>query len=617
MGLGAARVRRGRRGARARLQPRARRLHTDWGFALAWGAFPALTGYFVEAQTLRARGGRGGRSTRSRSILVQRALSTPVRAARRERATTDGHGAARARAAPARGRGDRCSPSPSWPRAYDDARDRRSHRRRRRRRRSPCSRSSPASLVLRKARAHERLLETRDRARQGDASTRSSRRSSRSARERARARRSRALRADSLSQLADEERRIAEERRRDVAERERDATAQLGEQLVAAQGAVEQRLADWTSDVEKLQESLADELERIEAKQRQLMAEVEAKIGQDADGLQRRSRGAAHGSSRGCARSSRARAGGDCSRRTPSSSSTPPSGASALHEVAERLRRRERELQELIEREENDAAQRIQLALGDVERRQVEQLQRIVGARDGAVLRGGVCSSSTPRSAPRARRPRAGSQPRARPRGRAVRPRGGGGARGAAQRGQRRGGAARRGAARPAAGRTRAPARRRARLARGPRAPGRGRACASVCTRSRADAESERAVLDARLHELARRLDELALENVRILRRASNFRWQGSSRRERNTPTHGADDRTPPVRARKGRVLAAARADRGRLSAAARRDGSRTRRPTCTAPSSSSAPAARSRPPPRSCSRRRRAQRASTITSIS
>ena len=28
-------------------------LHTDWGFALTWGAFPALSGYFVEAQTLR------------------------------------------------------------------------------------------------------------------------------------------------------------------------------------------------------------------------------------------------------------------------------------------------------------------------------------------------------------------------------------------------------------------------------------------------------------------------------------------------------------------------------------------------------------------------------------
>jgi hypothetical protein len=49
-----------------------------------------------------------------------------------------------------------------------------------------------------------------------------------------------------------------------------------------------------------------------------------------------------------------------------------------LHEVGDRLRRRERDLQEIVERESNEAAQRIQIALGDIERRQVEQLQRIV-----------------------------------------------------------------------------------------------------------------------------------------------------------------------------------------------------------------------------------------------
>jgi hypothetical protein len=50
----------------------------------------------------------------------------------------------------------------------------------------------------------------------------------------------------------------------------------------------------------------------------------------------------------------------------------------ALHEIADRLRKRERELQQLVEREAGDATQRIQVALGDIERRQVEQLQRIV-----------------------------------------------------------------------------------------------------------------------------------------------------------------------------------------------------------------------------------------------
>ncbi len=64
-------------------------LHTDWGFALAWGAFPALTGYFVEAQTLRLEAFAGALFAFAFS-LAQRALSTPVRAARREHRTTAG-----------------------------------------------------------------------------------------------------------------------------------------------------------------------------------------------------------------------------------------------------------------------------------------------------------------------------------------------------------------------------------------------------------------------------------------------------------------------------------------------------------------------------------------------
>jgi hypothetical protein len=64
-------------------------LHNDWGFALCWGAFPALTGYFVEAQTLRVEAVAAAGYAFALS-LAQRALSTPVRAARRERSTTAG-----------------------------------------------------------------------------------------------------------------------------------------------------------------------------------------------------------------------------------------------------------------------------------------------------------------------------------------------------------------------------------------------------------------------------------------------------------------------------------------------------------------------------------------------
>jgi hypothetical protein len=63
--------------------------HNDWGFALAWGAFPALTGYFVEAQTIRVEAVAVAVYAFLLS-LTQRALSTPVRHARRRDATTAG-----------------------------------------------------------------------------------------------------------------------------------------------------------------------------------------------------------------------------------------------------------------------------------------------------------------------------------------------------------------------------------------------------------------------------------------------------------------------------------------------------------------------------------------------
>jgi hypothetical protein len=63
--------------------------HTDLGFAVAWGAFPALTGYFVEAQTIRLEAVAAAVYALALS-LAQRALSTPVRAARRAQGTTEG-----------------------------------------------------------------------------------------------------------------------------------------------------------------------------------------------------------------------------------------------------------------------------------------------------------------------------------------------------------------------------------------------------------------------------------------------------------------------------------------------------------------------------------------------
>jgi hypothetical protein len=60
--------------------------HTDLWFALAWGAFPLLTGYFVVAETLRLEAVLAA-SFAVATSLAQRALSTQVRAVRRGQTT--------------------------------------------------------------------------------------------------------------------------------------------------------------------------------------------------------------------------------------------------------------------------------------------------------------------------------------------------------------------------------------------------------------------------------------------------------------------------------------------------------------------------------------------------
>jgi hypothetical protein len=65
------------------------RFHSDLWFALAWGAFPFLTGYAACAGTLSA-GAVLGASWATLLSLAQRRLSTPVRRLRRQVAAVSG-----------------------------------------------------------------------------------------------------------------------------------------------------------------------------------------------------------------------------------------------------------------------------------------------------------------------------------------------------------------------------------------------------------------------------------------------------------------------------------------------------------------------------------------------
>jgi hypothetical protein len=65
------------------------RLHDDMWFALAWGGFPAFTGYFVNALQVRPAGILVAAACTLLS-LAQRRLSTPVRELRRRTANVSG-----------------------------------------------------------------------------------------------------------------------------------------------------------------------------------------------------------------------------------------------------------------------------------------------------------------------------------------------------------------------------------------------------------------------------------------------------------------------------------------------------------------------------------------------
>jgi hypothetical protein len=184
-------------------------------------------------------------------------------------------------------------------------------------------------------------------------------------------------RADSASILAEQERRMAEERRAAAAERASVAEDELGKALTAAQQQVEVRLIAWTDDLERAQRGVTDQLALLAQRQKQLIAEAEARIATDAERLEAESEQQRASLVR--LRDELARA----SQEAVAAGSSELEGYASerrrtLHELNERIRKRERQLTELIEREETDATRRIQAGFADVERRQLEQLERIL-----------------------------------------------------------------------------------------------------------------------------------------------------------------------------------------------------------------------------------------------
>jgi hypothetical protein len=184
-------------------------------------------------------------------------------------------------------------------------------------------------------------------------------------------------RAESASLLGDQERRIAEERRRAAAEREREVSAALATSLTDAQRQVEARLRAWNEDLDRMAHGVADQLEQLAARQRQLISDAETRIASDAERLEAESEQQRAGLVRLRDEQTRAIqetiASGNAELETYGTERR-----RALHELNERIRKRERALAEQIDREETEAARRVNASFADVERRQAERLERIL-----------------------------------------------------------------------------------------------------------------------------------------------------------------------------------------------------------------------------------------------
>lgn len=184
-------------------------------------------------------------------------------------------------------------------------------------------------------------------------------------------------RADSLSRLVGEERRIAEERRTALTERESRASAELSDALGKVEERVGRRLAEWTVDLERTEQALVGQLTTLAQRQQQLMAEAQSRIALDTERLdtaseaQRERLAALEAEFERAARENAQGAHDELE-------SHERDRRRALHEVADRLRQRERELSERVAAEEAEAIQRIQAGFADVERRQLDQLKRVV-----------------------------------------------------------------------------------------------------------------------------------------------------------------------------------------------------------------------------------------------
>ena len=92
-------------------------------------------------------------------------------------------------------------------------------------------------------------------------------------------------RANAASLLGEQERRLAEERRDSVARQAESARIELTEAVSSAQGRLETRLMAWAADLDRSQRELEAQLNKLGQRQREALAEYDARLSADGQSL--------------------------------------------------------------------------------------------------------------------------------------------------------------------------------------------------------------------------------------------------------------------------------------------------------------------------------------------
>jgi hypothetical protein len=189
-------------------------------------------------------------------------------------------------------------------------------------------------------------------------------------------------RAETSALLTAEHRRLAEARRDELVRAEQRVLTELSGRLIAAQKEIEAKLAAWSQDMERVREGLATQVARIEQRQKQLFADAEARFTSETERLVSDTED--HRAALARVREEMAKQIKDAIEEGTSELETHSAERRrALHEVADRLRTRERKLTEQIDRELTESTRKLTETFADVDRRLIDQVERSVAREAG------------------------------------------------------------------------------------------------------------------------------------------------------------------------------------------------------------------------------------------